>query len=334
MQNGSKTARIVASDADVSIVANVFDPKGGNLTYTWTVDKNIVGSNTNSYTILASELTAGSLKVVGLEVDDGEHKTKRKIRLKVKSNVDFIAGDKDEDGNGIADIKESNNNPNELFAGNDNNSGLVIVSPAGTRLLAGSMSDGSGKLTKQQMRDYRTSNNLGDNTDDGGITTGDIYDYVIEDIETIGGTTTIVIELENPLPAGAILRKYRLDNSDKGWGAFEVNENNKYYSSNTVDCNIDSSTENTLTAGDSCLILIIEDGGLNDADGEKNGVIEDPVSAGTADGSSGSSGSSGGSGGGCVLNSGDNDNIDPTLPVLFLLGMIILLVRRNANSLS
>jgi hypothetical protein len=74
--------------------------------------------------------------------------------------------------------------------------------------------------------------------------------------------------------------------------------------------------------------LTLEDGGPNDADGLRNGIIKDPGGVGVspqavvdADNqvSTSSSGSSGGGGGGCTA--GARGSIDPLLPMMLAVGV-------------
>jgi hypothetical protein len=58
----------------------------------------------------------------------------------------------------------------------------------------GKMGEDSSRLTLAQMKEYIASNNsLTDKTDDT-LTTGDIYDYVIEGLSAAGTTTEVIIE--------------------------------------------------------------------------------------------------------------------------------------------
>jgi hypothetical protein len=77
------------------------------------------------------------------------------------------------------------------------------------------------------MKEYIASNNsLTDKTDDT-LTTGDIYDYVIEGLSAAGTTTEVIIELTTIIPENAKLRKYSLVN---GWSNFKVDTDNTIHS--------------------------------------------------------------------------------------------------------
>ena len=79
-----------------------------------------------------------------------------------------------------------------------------------------------------------------------------------------------------------------------------------------------------------------QDGGPNDADGQANGVIKDPGGVGSfpqavADDNeqvrtTSSGGGGGGGGGGCIT--GTRDTVDPLLPLMLLLSVLVLVKRR------
>jgi hypothetical protein len=95
-----------------------------------------------------------------------------------------------------------------------------------------------------------------------------------------------------------------------------------------------------LTEGHYCLMMLIQDGGANDADGKANGTIVDPgglatpVSAPptppvTPPTTSDGSGDSGG-GGGCAINT--DAEFDPLLVLMLLLASGQLIRRRILDS--
>jgi hypothetical protein len=98
---------------------------------------------------------------------------------------------------------------------------------------------------------------LTDKTDDT-LTTGDIYDYVIEGLSAAGTTTEVIIELTTIIPENAKLRKYSLVN---GWSNFKVDTDNTIHSKISTTCTDDSAWEAGLTTGATCLKLTIKDGG-------------------------------------------------------------------------
>ena len=133
----------------------------------------------------------------------------------------------------------------------------------------------------------------------------------------------------------AVYRKYM---ADSGWQKFITDSNNKLASargSNGV-CPApgDDAYRNGLHAGDYCIQLTLEDGGPNDQDGLRNGVIHDPSGAGSVPQAVSNStvsdigsGSSGGGGGGCTVNR--SARMDPFWILLLLIPAICIQRRRK-----
>ena len=310
---------IPVTAGQIIITPNVFDANNDAMTYTWVVNPNhnsdliISGNNKNknTYSFDPSGLTIGKVQHITLEVNDGTTSTSKVLALKIIAANKVVT---DTNGNGINDSKEVGYAPHELHATVDK----IIRSVAGIKLSAGKMADGSGKVSKQQMKDYIAIN--GGKGIEDILTTGDIFDYVAENLANIAGTTTIIIELENAIPSGAVLRKYSLTD---GWDNFVENDKNIIESQISTDCNNENWSSGLLIGG-TCLRITIEDGGLNDTDGKPNGSIEDPLSISTNSEAS----TSGNGGGGCALSSKNNNKIDPLLPILVAISLIALLRRR------
>jgi hypothetical protein len=106
---------------------------------------------------------------------------------------------------------------------------------------------------------------------------GDYYDFNIIGLPTAGDSARVVIPYTDPLPAGAVYRKY---DSDTGWQDFVEDSKNSVASAPGLpgECPLpgDASFVAGLAAGYYCVQLTIEDGGPNDMDGSANHVIKDP----------------------------------------------------------
>ena len=97
---------------------------------------------------------------------------------------------------------------------------------------------------------------------------------------TQGDSVAVIIPLSNGavLPEGAVYRKY---NTVQGWFSFVEDDRNSLSSAFT-DASGNCPAANdpvyspSLTAGDNCMQLRIEDGGPNDTDFTVNGSVEDP----------------------------------------------------------
>ncbi|WP_158009377.1 JDVT-CTERM domain-containing protein, partial [Bathymodiolus thermophilus thioautotrophic gill symbiont] len=291
---------IIKTDTSVTVYAEA----SGGSSYTWSSsDFSVIGSG--AFVTFIPNADVGT-RTIKLKVTIGDYSSERVLKLKLVEShpTDW----KDKNNNGINDSKEIGHHNNELLVGENKK----ITSPINTRLLLGIMSEDTAHLTLAQMKKYRTDNNLSDNTEDT-LTTGDIYDYVVENFSA---TTQVIIELTSPIPANAILRKY---SPATGWANFVINDNNiQSKTSNT--CTDDTHWQTGLTTGATCLKLTIKDGSENDTDGDQNngkgqvnGVVESTISIAIP----AASNNNNNSGGGCVYN--------PNAPARFDMGFILLM---------
>ncbi len=248
-------------------------------TYEWSNNFNVTDTSEDNDVVFVfnpANIDIGILTIT-LKATANTHSSERVLKLEL---VDTRPSDwTDVNNNGISDSEESGHSNNELLAGTDKK----ITSPVDTRILLGvmgKMGKDSGRLTLTQMETYVTGNNLTDNTSDT-MSTGDIYDYVVEGLSAVGATTEVIIELTAIIPKEAELRRYSLAT---GWANFEVDANNIIQSKTSATCT-DDSWEAGLITGANCLKLTIKDGGTNDTDGtqsdntgDANGVVASTIS--------------------------------------------------------
>jgi len=343
-QDGTKGRMVELKDQTVTVEAEVFDPNDNNFTYKWSSDYLLSGiQTTNSVSFNPFDLSLDkgkSYPLTLLVTDDEGASVKRSIKVKIITLVvlndshdydgdgikDSVEGKSDKDGNGIPDYKEKPHHPHELGAKN----GKQMSVPVGSKLLVGVMADDSAELTVDNIKNYR--NQHGDSAFQADTyTSNHIYDYKIEDLTEAGETISVVLEIA-PMLAGTVLRKYSLITNS--WDDFKTDGNDKYYSATVAEnasCPVVGSTdwgvENTLTENANCLQIVIEDGGNNDADGEANGSIDDPLALSTPNASPSSSGSSGG--GGCVYNPNTPARFDMVFVLLTMLVGYYLVRRRR-----
>jgi len=106
----------------------------------------------------------------------------------------------------------------------------------------------------------------------------DIFDYEMVNLPYAGATVPVFIPLSNAISEQATLRKF---NSTDGWVDFDTTTGDQYYSAPFISTGLCSYVKTDyvegLVAGNSCLLILITDGGPNDADGQVNGMIQDPV---------------------------------------------------------
>ncbi|CAC9593773.1 hypothetical protein [uncultured Gammaproteobacteria bacterium] len=251
-------------------------------TYEWSNNFNVTDTSEDNDVVFVfnpANIDIGILTIT-LKATANTHSSERVLKLEL---VDTRPSDwTDVNNNGISDSEESGHSNNELLAGTNKK----ITSPVDTRILLGvmgKMGKDSGRLTLTQMETYVTGNNLTDNTSDT-MSTGYIYDYVIEGLSAVGATTEVIIELTAIIPKEAELRRYSLAT---GWANFEVDANNIIQSKTSATCT-DDSWEAGLITGATCLKLTIKDGGANDTDGtqsdntgDANGVVASTISIAT-----------------------------------------------------
>ena len=196
---------------------------------------------------------------------------------------DNIEGYQDSDNDGISDYLDNDSNNNYLVSA-ENSQPLATV--LGAHLSLGS----SVKEAKKGNSQYASltadefastiANNAANIHDYHFIAQTPIYDFQVNGLNENGLSIAVVIPMPNSrfLPKDALYRKY---NTTQGWFTFiENNKNSLSSASADENGNCPAANSATYTAGlnegDNCIQLIIEDGGVNDADFSANGVVVDP----------------------------------------------------------
>jgi hypothetical protein len=319
-QNQKKGRKVTKSGGNVTVTAQAIDPNGDNLTYTWTADSlsNIAetpSDDPSTFIFDPSLVNTGNYNI-SVAVNDGiAAATERKRSIKIKTVVFTAIGNTDSDGDGILDSDEADDldgngildylevphAEHELEA----EGGEGLSGEPGTQLSLGKIAfdsdDQDSSVTEAQIREYLQNNNLPAYQEDSNYTAASIFDYIASDLEEVGASTRIVLTLSSPLTAQSVIRKYNLTS---GWSTFFEDANNKIESliGSNNNCPDDEATnwQAGLVVGGTCLRLTIEDGGRNDADGEANGEIDDPVAIATDTSSSSTPTTSTSTGGGAT----------------------------------
>ncbi|TQV72889.1 S8 family serine peptidase [Aliikangiella marina] len=193
---------------------------------------------------------------------------------------DAEEGLQDSDNDGIADYLDSISTANIIqlaTGGNGNN--LLMEADAGVELVMGatavSNNQGGIHLSESSLENSIAYQSHG--SDNLFINVGRWFDFEVRNLPVIGQSVQVVIALAEPIPANATYRKLHPLN---GWQDFVVDSNNRLYStaSNSGACPApgDSAYSIGLNQGDNCLMMVIEDGGLNDDDEIANGTVVDP----------------------------------------------------------
>lgn len=136
---------------------------------------------------------------------------------------------------------------------------------------------------------------------DNYINVGGYFDFEIHGLTQAGQAVLVVIPQLAPIPADATYRKYT---EAGGWASF-VEDINNVLSSAAGEAGIcpvpgDSAYAPGLNQGHYCVQLLIEDGGANDGDTRRNGVIKDPGGVSRLNTTSPATSSSRSSGGGTI----------------------------------
>ncbi|MBL7000889.1 MAG: hypothetical protein ISR73_13570, partial [Gammaproteobacteria bacterium] len=209
-------------------------------------------------------------------------------------------GDADDDG--IPDYRDNLNEEN-LALVTEGENGKVVESETGTKIQLGKVGLALGKAALGISETDLV--NAGGSRDIGFSFNSRLFDFKLRG-KLPGASYRIVFPLPAAIPANARYRKYF---ENFGWQNYVINAENGLASarSNNGSCPAVGAAAYTagLNPGDDCLMLLIQDGGANDADGLADGSVSDPGGIATAENSAtpattptaGSSTSAGGGGG-------------------------------------
>jgi hypothetical protein len=212
----------------------------------------------------------------------------------------------DDDGDGVPNIVDNRNySENELQSRNcahgtgceagkradtkdrnSNASDFVMQTEHGLKLTLGEVSFASGnygaEVTDEDIE--KTVGSKGGYEKDSYKNVGGLYDFEVHGLKKAGMSSKIVIPLTAQIPADAVYRKFI---PGQGWRDFVIDKNNQVASASgslgVCPPAGDAAYKKGLAEGDYCIELTIEDGGLNDADGEANYTVKDPGGVATID---------------------------------------------------
>ncbi|MDB4279478.1 tandem-95 repeat protein, partial [Paraglaciecola sp.] len=276
----------------VTIQASVFDINDDNVNTQWLYDGVLNINDINKHTILLdpSELNPGVYPISLMATDNADQplSTTQTLYLKVLDNLamltdadsdgdmipDNVEGHKDSDQDGIPDfldaISECNVMPEQVSTQN----GFLMEGELGGCLRKGiSLARGETGGVQLTVNDLESSIGM----DDQFVSVGGVFDFIVSGLPQAGQNYRIVLPQNQPIPLGAVYRKY---SEIFGWGNFVEDVNNQLHSApgeaGYCPAPVDVSWSMGLTEGYWCVQLTIEDGGPNDNDGIANGTIVDP----------------------------------------------------------
>ena len=186
---------------------------------------------------------------------------------------DADEGYSDSDNDGISDYLDTDDNPSRLPI-DDSTAAIQTVNGL-------SLSLGDVVTTSNGATAANATVDVNDITNDKHFTTlSSITNFNVSGLTEVGQSVPIVIPLAigTTIVEGSIYRKY---SDAKGWFDFVVDSENGVYSAladENGNCPYPQKTQyqEGLTVGDNCILLLIKDGGENDADGLTNGMVKDP----------------------------------------------------------
>jgi len=305
-QNSEMTSIIVVGDGLVSVSTDIV---GDSNTFDWSAtDNNLVAINAvtdaASFSFNPAELAAGTYEiVVTTNASTDAEVTSRKL-VQVIVTAPTLSSD-DSDGDGVADsiegLSDDDNDgvPNYLDSSAHQQNEIAVAADRVMTSNVGTLRMGSIAFAGADLAsgDFSSEINIADIVDHGGNAgtqapantndnsveascVGGCFDFEVSQIEP-GSSIDIVIPLSAPLSETATYRKYTTEN---GWTAFNTSGNDAIASSGLVNgvCPQPGAANrwvNGLFAGDVCVRLTIQDGGVNDADNSANGVVVDPSGA-------------------------------------------------------
>ena len=186
---------------------------------------------------------------------------------------DAAEGFGDSDDDGIPDYKD--NISESYLAPMAGDSNRVMQAPVGTKITLGDSAfeagDDSIGISEDALADIVGS------ADDDYNYPGGLYDFSVTGAKA-GDSYRLVLPLASAVPENGIFRKY-ID-TNIGWQDFVITANNSIATAFASDdaCPEPGSSlyVSGLKAGDTCIELLIEDGGANDSDGAADGTVTDP----------------------------------------------------------
>ncbi len=291
-QNQTPISMGVTGGGIIEIASNAKDVNGDDISFNWSnSDSRLLGilqqgsgTTMSSLQINPANLAPDNYNLNLIVSDNNADRTISGF-LRI---VNATATINDSDGDGISNTLDDNNLPAEVIT-ISSNSNLTLSTEAGNTLRLGRNAIIDAEGVGVTVTDLGTDavNTLGNFQSNSPV-----LDY--EAILTLPGSIlNLVYALPSPTTTFNRVRKY---NNIEGWRFFEQDDNNQIFTAITENpqgvCppvndpayGIAVANNENLPTGNWCIQLRIEDGGPNDADGEVNAIIIDPVAVQAATG--------------------------------------------------
>ncbi|WP_440056925.1 Ig-like domain-containing protein (plasmid) [Pseudoalteromonas sp. T1lg65] len=287
-QNGEARSLVTATNAEVSITAQVADVNANDqVSVEWQAPSELENLSfvDNVFIFNPESLAVGIYKVVVIASDDATPSLSTKTEVYVEvvdtlatlsdtdSDGDLIPdnqeGYQDSDGDGIPDYLDNIDTCNVMPQQVNESSQFLVEGDAGVCLRKGATvaqnQTGGVQLFETEVT-----------ADTEAVNIGGIFDYIAVGLPKDGDVYSIVIPQRKPIPANAVYRKFK----DGQWNNFVVDANNQVLSARGelgfCPPPGDAQWIDGMTEGDYCVQLRIQDGGANDDDGVANGTVVDP----------------------------------------------------------
>jgi hypothetical protein len=304
VQNGLPVTTVTATNGPVTISAMVDDLNSDDShTFDWSAtDNSLADSDNNSMTLTFNPANV-SIGVYTAEVsvsDDGvpSETVIATLNLRVVQNYPTLSANVDSDGDGISDLAEGNQDSDfdgiadyldqldgsnwlqqQVGSASGSDNSYLMQVEHGPSLSLGSLAlsaaDDGALVSASTLSNSALFRQYGN--DAGFTTVGGIFDFEIRQVSPVGSSVQLVIPLHQAIPADASYRKL---NPTYGWQDFTLDASNRLYSSageaGVCPSPGDTAYQPGLTQGHHCLMMLIQDGGANDADGQANGTVVDP----------------------------------------------------------
>ena len=323
-RQGGVVTQTGAADAGIIVVtATVTDVNSADThSYDWSASANSltdIDTLAGSFSFNPAGLPPGIyiLRLAVIDSGNPAEQTLASIPLRLLATAPVLSTTADSDNDGIADADEGlgdadddgipdyrdNLNEENLALVTEGENGKVVESETGTKIQLGKVGLALGKAALGISETDLV--NAGGSRDIGFSFNSRLFDFKLRG-KLPGASYRIVFPLPAAIPANARYRKYF---ENFGWQNYVINAENGLASarSNNGSCPAVGAAAYTagLNPGDDCLMLLIQDGGANDADGLADGSVSDPGGIATAENSAtpattptaGSSTSAGGGGG-------------------------------------
>ncbi|TAA42578.1 BNR-4 repeat-containing protein [Corallincola spongiicola] len=300
-QNDTPATTVYTDSGQVVISAKVVDPNPDDLHYyDWSLTDNRIAPlivDEAEFSLDLQSIESG-LYYVAVSVEDDvvpplSASTQSLIRVAKQSPQ--LSEEQDSDGDGIADSEEGFGDrdgdriQDYLDATNDASllptgiNDAMIIGQSHAKLLLGNIAFSTGKnkasVTLEELSEFAdqmianraTARAIGAQASLDQYVNG-IFDFLVTHSSTTS-TIDVVIPQTATIPDGALYRHYQ-----RGWQDFIIDDQNILMSApgelGVCPAPGHKSYQLGLNSGDYCIQLSIEDGGLNDADGVMNGIVE------------------------------------------------------------